>query len=356
MVVIEARNLCKRFRVPIKAPGIVGALKHILSPHYEEKVAVDGITFTIEEGESIAYVGPNGAGKSTTVKMLTGILVPSTGEIRVLGLVPYQHRTENARNIGVVFGQRSQLWWDLPVIESFRLLGDIYQIPTSIFKRNLEEFVELLELETLLPFPTRQLSLGQRMRCDLAASMLHDPAVIFLDEPTIGLDIAVKERIRRFIRRVNQEHKATILLTSHDMSDVEKICNRLVMIDRGKLVYDGSIHTFKERFGRTRIIHLVLERPDSEAVKRAYIALADIAQISEIQIQQQEPHQVLVQFNALKTTAKVLMERLLNVLPIVDLQLEESSIESIIQRLYDGELSIGDSDEDHIEIAAPPIS
>ena len=241
MPVVEARHLTKRFRSPTKSPGLAGAIKHLVRPRFEERLAVDGIDLSIEEGDSVAYVGPTGAGKSTTLKLLTGILVPSAGEVRVRGLVPHRQRVANARNIGVVFGQRTQLWWDLPVEESLRLLGDIYEVPRETFARTWRECMELLDLGPLLKRPARQLSLGQRMRCDLAASLLHAPSILYLDEPTIGLDVAVKERIRQFIRRLHRERGTTVLLTSHDLGDIEDLCQRLVMIDNGKILFDGPL-------------------------------------------------------------------------------------------------------------------
>ena len=205
-------------------------------------------------GELVGYIGPNGAGKSTTIKMLTGILVPTSGEVRVAGLVPWQQRKENARNIGVVFGQRSQLYWDLPLIESFELLRAIYGVPRDQYRRNLDEFVEILEMASFLRTPVRQLSLGQRMRGDFAAALLHSPTIVYLDEPTIGLDVVAKEAIREFIARINAERGATIVLTTHDLADVERLCRRIVLIDRGTLIYDGDIERIKSEYGRFRTL------------------------------------------------------------------------------------------------------
>lgn len=341
MTIIEARGLTKRFRLPVKSAGIAGAVRHLLGPRHEEKLAVDGIDLSIEAGESVAYVGPNGAGKSTTVKMLTGIIVPSAGEVRVRGLVPHRRRTENARNIGVVFGQRSQLWWDLPVRESLRLLGDIYEVPEDRFRRNLREVVELLELEPLLRVPARQLSLGQKMRCDLAASLLHGPLILYLDEPTIGLDVAVKERIRQFVKRINAEREITVLLTSHDLGDIEGLCSRLVMIDKGRIVFDGSLRQIKERFGRERVIHLILHEAHPDAAIIATDALHDLPPVT---IKQSEPHQLSVQFDSAELTAGAIAGRLMGVLPVNDLRLDEPSIEGIIRWLYEGELRFAEEE------------
>lgn len=340
MSLIEVHQLTKRFRVPVKSPGLVGALKHIFQPHYKEKTAVDTISFRIEAGESVAYVGPNGAGKSTTVKMLTGILVPSSGEVLVQGLVPHRHRLENARNIGVLFGQRTQLWWDLPVQESLRLVGDIYQIPRETFKQNLQEFTELFELGPLLATPARQLSLGQRMRCDLAATLLHSPSIIYLDEPTIGLDVAMKQRIRDFIKYSNQQRGATVLLTSHDLGDIENLCQRMLMIDKGRIVFDGPIQTIKERFGQKRVVHLVLPEAAPQTLEIVRQALSELA---ETHCSQPEPHRVLVEFDSTQLTAGAIISQLLSRLPVNDLRIEEPSIESIIRELYEGKLQLAET-------------
>ena len=335
MSLIEVHRLTKHFHLAVKTPGLAGAFRHILRPHFREKIAVDHIDLTIETGERVGYVGPNGAGKSTTVKMLTGILVPTEGEVRVRGLEPHRQRAENARNIGVVFGQRTQLWWDLPVQESLRLLGDIYAVPRERFKRNLDEFIELLELEPFLTTPARQLSLGQRMRCDLAASFLHSPPIIFLDEPTIGLDVAVKERIRQFIKRNNREYGTTMLLTSHDLRDIEDLCERLIMIDKGRIVFDGPLSDIHARFGGARVAHFILSSAIPQALAAARQALPELPPEA---FDCPDPYALSVQFDAAQATASQIVGRLLGVLPVNDLQLEEPSIESVIRRLYEGQL------------------
>lgn len=340
MALIEARGLTKRFRIPAKAPGLAGAVAHLFRPRYEERLAVDAIDLRIEAGESVAYVGPNGAGKSTTVKMLTGILVPTAGEVRVRGLVPHRQRIDNARRIGVVFGQRTQLWWDLPVQESLRLLGDIYQVPTDLFERNLHTFVELLELSPLLSTPARQLSLGQRMRCDLAAALLHSPEVVYLDEPTIGLDVAVKERVRQFIRHANRERGLTLLLTSHDLGDIENLCERMVMIDRGRIVFDGPLSEIRARFGQKRVVHLVLHDPPADALERARQALPEL---NAENLTQPERYQLSVTFDSTQISAGAVVGRLLSALPVHDLHIEETRIEEIIRALYEGRLRLGEA-------------
>ena len=244
---IRAWALRKTFRVTRRRPGVLGGLRSIVNPVVREVIAVDGISLDIQRGEMVACLGPNGAGKSTTIKMLTGILVPSSGKAEVLGMEPHRRRRTVAQRIGVVFGQRTQLWWDLPLRDSFDLLRHIYRIPRKRFAHNLQEFTDLLQLEEFIDTPVRQLSLGQRMRGDLAAALLHDPEVLYLDEPTIGLDVVAKHRVRSFVRELNQQRGVTVLLTTHDMADVERLCSRLLIIDHGRLLYDGSVERMRQR-------------------------------------------------------------------------------------------------------------
>lgn len=249
MEMIEVRNLKKEYRIAKKSTGMMGSLKHLIMPQYETLEAVKGISFRINEGESAAFLGSNGAGKSTTIKMLTGIMKPSDGTVRIMGKDPFLNRIENARRIGVVFGQKSQLWWDIPVIESFRLLKNIYGIPEEQYNRNMEKFGEILGLHDFLSQPARKLSLGQRVRADLAASLLHEPPILFLDEPTIGVDVAAKQKIYEFLRETNREKKTTILLTSHDMKDLESICQRLIILEKGKILFDDTIDKLLKKYG-----------------------------------------------------------------------------------------------------------
>src|SRR5689334_3824610 len=230
MPIIRTRGLRKVFRSVKRMPGAAGAVRTLFSRSYEDKVAVSDVNIDIEAGELVGYIGPNGAGKSTTIKMLTGILVPTSGSVEVAGIVPYDRRAQNARNIGVVFGQRSQLYWDLPLIESFELLRAIYSIPDDRYERNMRTFMEILEMGPFIRTPVRQLSLGQRMRGDFAAALLHDPKIVYLDEPTIGLDVIAKEAIREFVKHINEERGTTIILTTHDLADVERLCRRIIII------------------------------------------------------------------------------------------------------------------------------
>ncbi|MCA0758654.1 ABC transporter ATP-binding protein [Paenibacillus sp. N4] len=254
MLAIDVKDLRKQFRVQKNREGLSGALKDLFKREYSEVTAVKDISFQIPQGEICGYIGENGAGKSTTIKMLTGILVPTSGEIKVNGFVPYKDREKFVNGIGVVFGQRSQLWWDIGVIESFQLLRKVYRVSEHDFKKRLNELVERLQLGDLLNRPVRKLSLGQRMRCELVASLLHNPSILFLDEPTIGLDIVVKTEIRDFLMQMNREQGTTILLTTHDLQDIEALCTRVVMLDDGRIIYDGGLEELKTRWSKGREI------------------------------------------------------------------------------------------------------
>jgi ABC-2 type transport system ATP-binding protein len=258
--IIQADGVSKRFRQHRRFPGFFGALKSLVTRDFTEVVAVDGVSFTIGAGEAVGYLGPNGAGKSTMIKMMTGILVPSGGDVRVFGRTPHEHRVANAREIGVVFGQRSQLWWDLPVMDSFLLHQRIYRIEEARFRANLERFSKLLDLTPFLDRAVRQLSLGQRMRSEIVMALLHDPKVLFLDEPTIGLDVVAKDAVRKFLAEVNRERGTTIILTTHDLVDIEEICPRLIMVDEGKLLFDGELTRLRASLGAARRLRLEFDR------------------------------------------------------------------------------------------------
>lgn len=238
---IAMEHVCKTYKVQKRSAGFREACKTFFHREYEQIRALDDVSFTIGDGEMVGYMGPNGAGKSSTIKILSGILTPDSGTCLIDGRVPWKNRVEHVRNIGVVFGQRSQLWWDIPVIDSFELLRDIYAVPQAQYKRNLDELTELLQLAELIKTPTRQLSLGQRMRCELAASLLHSPRILFLDEPTIGLDAVSKLAVREFVKRLNKEHGTTVILTTHDMQDIEALAQRVILIGRGRILMDGTL-------------------------------------------------------------------------------------------------------------------
>jgi ABC-2 type transport system ATP-binding protein len=322
MPIIETRDLRKVFRSVRRVPGPLGALRTLFSHAYEDRVAVDGVTMSLEPGELVGYIGPNGAGKSTTIKMLTGILVPTSGEVRVAGVVPYASRRANARNIGVVFGQRSQLYWDLPLIESFELLRAIYSIPPETYRRNLDEFIALLAMEEFLRTPVRQLSLGQRMRGDFAAAMLHDPRIVYLDEPTIGLDVVAKEAIREFIARINAERGTTIILTTHDLADVERLCRRIVLIDHGILIYDGDIERIKNEYGVYRTLVLRFEHP------------TPAPHLEGAELESSDEYTARFRFDRNRERADQLIRRASERYSLEDVSIEEPDLESIIRRIY----------------------
>ena len=253
---IVMKNVVKEFKVLNRHEGLKGSIRDLFSRDYKTVTAVDNISVNIKAGEIVGYLGPNGAGKSTTIKMMSGVLEPTRGEILVNGVVPYKNRTRNAENIGVVFGQRSQLWWSLPLIESFKLLKEIYMIPTADYDRMLELYRELADIESLLHKPVRQMSLGQRTLSDILAAFLHNPKIVFLDEPTIGLDVSMKAKIRELIKGLNKEKNTTVILTTHDMGDVDALCQRIIIIDHGSMIYDNDIEHLKHYFGSYRTLHL----------------------------------------------------------------------------------------------------
>lgn len=261
MAAIDVQDLRKTFKVQKNRGGLKGAFVDLFKREYNEVMAVKDISFQIPEGEICGYIGENGAGKSTTIKMLTGILVPTSGHLTVGGYVPYEEREKFVRNIGVVFGQRSQLWWDIGVVESFELLRKVYRVGEADYRKRLDELVERLELQELLNRPVRKLSLGQRMRCELVAALLHNPSIVFLDEPTIGLDIMVKSEIRSFLKDMNREHGTTILLTTHDLQDIEALCSRVIMLDDGRIIYDGGLDELKQRWGTGREVEFQFGAP-----------------------------------------------------------------------------------------------
>ena len=261
---IEVNNVKRYYKVAKRKEGIENSLKHLLRREYVVKKAVDDISFTIKKGEIVGFIGPNGAGKSTTIKMLSGILYPDDGSVIIDGFVPYKQRKQYVKNIGVVFGQKSQLNWDLPLIESFELMRYIYKIPKDLYEENLQLFTRLLDMEDFINQPVRQLSLGQRMRGDIVAALLHSPKIVFFDEPTIGLDVVAKEKIRNFIKYMNETRQTTIIFTTHDMQDIEKVCQRLIIIDSGKKVYDGSIQEIKDKYASIKNIELLMEDGSKE--------------------------------------------------------------------------------------------
>ena len=324
--IITVTDLTKIFKVHKHYRGIGGSLRSLISRQSGEIRAVDGVTFEIEKGECVGYIGPNGAGKSTTIKMLTGLLVPTAGIVTVNGFVPWRERTKYVAKIGVVFGQRTTLWWDLPVIESLDLMQHIYHIPPDRYKINLNIFRDMLELDAFIDTPVRALSLGQRMRADLCAAMLHDPVLLFLDEPTIGLDVVAKERIRQFIRTINQSTQTTVLLTTHDLSDVEKLCERVLIIDQGHLLFDGHLDALQKRFGGKRklVVDFAENYPEVD--------------VSGAELIQRDGSRAVWAFERDKMTASELIGNISQRYRIRDLSVQEPEIENTIRRIYEERL------------------
>ncbi len=330
---IEVKNVSKSFKVSKRPKGIPGNIANLFVPKYEEKKAVKDISFSIEQGEMVGFVGPNGAGKSTTIKMLSGILYPDSGEISVNGYTPYKQRKDYVGSIGVVFGQKSQLQWDLPVIDSFELLKAIYRIPQPMYKKNLDRFVEMLDMSEFIDRPVRQLSLGQRMRADIVAALLHSPKIVFFDEPTIGVDVVGKEKIRSFIKELNAEDKVTMIFTTHDMQDIEKTCNRLIIIDKGSKVYDGSIQGIKEQYGTTR--KLQVEFNENYDILLPANSMKNI-QIKNVADSEGRKRQFI--FDNTDVQIDELMNHLLQNYSIKDINISEPEIEEIIGKIYGGEV------------------
>ncbi len=320
--IIVADHLRKVFVVERRRPGLGGAVRSLFQPIREQKVAVDGISFTVDRGEVVGYLGPNGAGKSTTIKMLTGVLVPTAGRALVNGIEPYRRRIANAANIGAVFGQRTQLWWDLPAVESLRILQDIYGVPDGEFRRTMAAFDDVLELTSFWNTPVRQLSLGQRMRCDLAAAMCHQPPILYLDEPTVGMDVVAKERIRSFLQHLAATRGTTVLLTTHDLGDVERLCSRVVLIDHGHMVYDGGLEALKRREGAHRTLHVRFAEEIADPVVDGATRLG----IDGTRASFRFPTSV---------NPQALIGPLASRYPVADLSIEEADLEEVIRTIYE---------------------
>jgi ABC-2 type transport system ATP-binding protein len=324
--IIQVNELCKSFRVTKRRPGLRGALVNLVAPEYQVVQAVDRVGFTLQEGELVGYLGPNGAGKSTTLKMLTGLLVPTSGELRVDGFVPWKERQRYVSRIGAVFGQRTTLWWDLPVIESLELLQPMYRVPAGHFQHNLDEFVGLLEMGSFIDQPVRSLSLGQRMRADLCAALLHEPRLVFLDEPTIGLDVVAKERIRQFILHMNRERGVTILLTTHDLTDVERLCERVMILDHGRLLFDGKLADLNSRFESDWFLVVTFAED-----------YADV-RLPGLPDPQREDHRAVYRFDHRKVASAELIQQLLPRFRIDDIEVRRPAVEETVRRIYEESL------------------
>lgn len=339
--IIQIKNLTKTFKILNRHEGLSGSIKDLFSRDYKYLSAVDGVSMSINPGEIVGYLGPNGAGKSTTIKMMTGILEPTSGEILVNGVVPYKNRQQNAQNIGVVFGQRSQLWWSLPVIESFKLLKEIYRIDTKTYNDNLELFNSIVDISKLYMKPVRQMSLGQRTLCDIVASFLHNPKIVFLDEPTIGLDVSMKSKIRDIIKQINSIRGTTIILTTHDIGDVEALCKRAVIIDKGKMVFDNDFEHLKSRFGKYRTLKIAKSDNEND-LNNLQNAVSSIAQGSSVNLLNKEDDDEENErwFSLLIDEDQIALADVLNQLmkssKIEDIKIEEIQTEDIIRKIYEG--------------------
>jgi len=317
-------HLVKNFEVTERKPGLIGAFENIVSPKKKIARALKDVSFTVAKGELVGFIGPNGAGKTTTLKILAGLLFPTAGVTQVLGFDPWERKTEFLKRISLVMGQKNQLWWDLPAIETFELNRAIYEIPKKAYKESLEELVTLLEVEKLLNIQVRRLSLGQRMRLELIAALLHTPEILFFDEPTLGLDLVAQEKIRNFIYDYNRKHEATILLTSHNMNDLINLARRVIVIDEGKIIFDGILDELIARFAKEKIIKLTLSK------EMDLKELEKIGKVKKIQFPE-------VVINVPRSTAAVAAAELLQSFPIADLTIEEENIEDIIRKVFRGE-------------------
>lgn len=328
--IIDVQNISKTFKIAKRKTGFKGALANIFHPEHEYKKAVNDISFNIKEGEMVGFIGPNGAGKSTTVKMLSGILYPDSGNINIAGYIPHKQRKEYVANIGVVFGQKSQISWDLSPLDSYEVIKHIYKIPDKKYKENIERFTELLDMQKFIYQPVRQLSLGQRMRADIAAALLHSPKIVFFDEPTIGIDVVGKEKIRSFIKTLNKTDNITMIFTTHDMQDIEKTCERLIIIDDGKKLYDGSLDAIKSNYVSSRIIEAEFEQLPEK------IDIPDVT-VSDVDKNRMKK---FITFDTSKTSINSLMSTLLNNYSIKDISVKEPEIDAIISDIYQGKIIV----------------
>ncbi|MCA0149224.1 MULTISPECIES: ATP-binding cassette domain-containing protein [Rossellomorea] len=330
MNAIEVNHLRKEFKAFSSRSGLKGAFRDLFTRNYKVVPAVNDISFNVKQGEMVGYIGENGAGKSTTIKMLTGILTPTGGELTVNGMDPHRDREKFVQTIGVVFGQRSQLWWDIAVQESFQLLKKVYKVPDQQYKEHMDHVIETLDIAPLLDKPVRKLSLGQRMRCELAAALVHNPPLLFLDEPTIGLDVLVKLKIRQFLKEINEKYNTTILLTTHDLSDIEALCERVVMLDEGKIIYDGELSRLKENWGDQK--EVVFQFLDEISLS----ALSDLTKNQNISWSFDEKKQSYAAItDADEEVISQLITDVVANFKVKDMKIEETTTEEIIRNIYE---------------------
>ena len=324
---IEIKSLTKEFKTAVREEGVLGMFKTLFSTKYEVKSAVNNISLKINDGEMVGYIGSNGAGKSTTIKMMCGILTPTRGSIEIDGVEPYKKRKVIASKIGVVFGQKTQLWWDIPLIESFKVLKEIYRISDIDYQERLNFLYEVLGIKDFVNQPVRTLSLGQRMRADLAAAWLHNPKILFLDEPTIGLDVLVKEKIRNAIKMMNEKFNTTVILTTHDMKDIEDLCKRIIIIDKGNIIYDGTLENVKYRFGDLRTLTVTLRNKKTDDELYNYEGKLKFLRDEE------NENKLIIKFNAQEITLETVINYAFNQLGVTDMKVEEIGIEDVVKRL-----------------------
>lgn len=323
MNIISVKNLCKSYKVTKRNSGFKNALKSFFKREYDVINAVTDVTFTVRKGEIVGYIGPNGAGKSTTIKMLSGILRPDSGEILINGMNPTEDRIKYVKEIGVVFGQKSQLWWDIPAADSFDLLKEIYKVPDDEYVKTRDELVDLLDLEEIIKMPVRQLSLGQRMKCELVASLLHNPKILFLDEPTIGLDAVSKVVVRNFIKKINKEKKVTVILTTHDMADIETLADRVIVIGNGKKLYDGNIPDIKKKYSNEKIVEIIYED------------LREISNIKNTKVISNEDNTIRIKIDSRNVSVSDVTKKYASVCEIKDINVISKNIDDIIYKLYE---------------------
>lgn len=340
---IKVENLTKEFKIRKKESGLKGAFKSLFTNDFDFKTAVSDISFEIGSGEIVGYIGSNGAGKSTTIKMMTGILTPSSGEVLVNGRIPYKEREKNAKDIGVVFGQRTQLWWDLALSETFTILKDIYSIPDELFEKNMKFLNKTLDLDEFMMRPVRTLSLGQRMRGDLAASLIHSPKILYLDEPTIGLDVVVKEKVRTAIKEINKEFGTTIILTTHDLSDIEELCERIIIIDKGTKIYDGSLEDIKKKYGYMTTLEIKSKKDFKNILNLKDLFISDnddtLHTLKDEDLNEYiENGMLIINFNKNKISSSKILSKVMEKVDVLDFLLRESSIEDIIKKIYRNEV------------------
>lgn len=326
MSIVEVNNFSKDYVINKHSKGALSMLKNLIHTETEIKHAVQDVSFSIDEGEIVGYIGPNGSGKSTTIKSLVGIMVPTSGDIRVNGLVPYKNRKLNAKNVGAIFGQRSQLWWDIPVYESLNMMKYIYKIDAAKFKQNLDMFTDILDMGSYINMPVRQLSLGQRIRADICMGLLHEPKVLYLDEPTIGLDVVVKNSIRELILEINKTKNTTVILTTHDVADIEKLCKRVILINKGKLEFDGDINNMKKMIQSEEVLDIETFEENIQVELFQFEAL--------VQISKEASNRVKFTYDNNKISASYILQSVIEKYKVKDFKVSENSLEDTLRKLY----------------------